>query len=82
MREVRDGGVGVPEEGQARVFGRFDRVDKARARAVGGTGLGLSIVKHLVHAIQGTIGLQSEPGLGSAFRVQLELAEPAVSSAS
>lgn len=82
MLEVQDDGVGIPVEDQARIFERFYRVDKARSREVGGTGLGLSIVKHLVHALQGTIELQSEPDSGSTFRVQLELAEPSVGAVS
>jgi two-component system phosphate regulon sensor histidine kinase PhoR len=65
--EVEDTGVGIPEDDQPRVFERFYRVDKARARELGGTGLGLSIVKHLVETMGGTIGVESTPGRGSTF---------------
>ncbi len=73
--EVEDTGVGIPVEDQARVFERFYRVDKARSREVGGTGLGLSIVKHLANAMEGSIELESQPGDGSTFRVQLKIVE-------
>ncbi len=69
--EVIDNGVGIEPVEQARVFERFYRVDKARARDVPGTGLGLSIVKHLVEAHGGTVTLESWPGRGSTFRVRL-----------
>ena len=71
---ITDNGVGVPAEDQARIFERFYRVDKARSLEVGGTGLGLSIVKHLVQWLDGTIELDSTPGIGSTFRVRLNLA--------
>ena len=64
---VRDTGVGIPEADLTRVFERFYRVDKARAREAGGTGLGLAIVKHLVEAQGGRVWVESRQPGGSAF---------------
>jgi two-component system, OmpR family, phosphate regulon sensor histidine kinase PhoR len=69
--EVQDTGIGIAEKDLARVFERFYRVDKARSRELGGTGLGLSIVKHLVQAFGGNVSVDSQPGRGSTFRVEL-----------
>ena len=68
---VSDNGIGIPETDQARVFDRFYRVDRARARALGGAGLGLSIAQWIVEAHGGEIGVTSAPGRGSTFRVTL-----------
>jgi two-component system phosphate regulon sensor histidine kinase PhoR len=67
--EVADTGVGIPPEDLDRVFERFYRVDKARARSTGGTGLGLAIVKHVVQLHGGRVGVESELGKGSRFSV-------------
>jgi two-component system phosphate regulon sensor histidine kinase PhoR len=56
-----------------RLFERFYRVDAGRSRAVGGTGLGLSIVKHLVEAMGGSIGVESEINKGSVFHATLPM---------
>ena len=56
---VSDTGIGIPPEAQSRVFERFYRVDKGRARKNGGTGLGLAIVKHIVQLYGGTVTLES-----------------------
>ena len=74
--EVQDTGIGIARQHQARVFERFYRVDKARSRELGGTGLGLAIVKHLVQAFGGSVGIESQPRVGSTFRVTLPLAPP------
>ena len=68
---VADTGIGIPEESCSRVFERFYRVDKGRARKNGGTGLGLAIVKHIVVLYGGRMALQSELGKGSTFTVCL-----------
>ena len=73
---VQDDGPGIPNEAQARVFERFYRVDRARSRETGGTGLGLAIVKHIVQAHGGTVGVKSEPGLGTTFLFTLPRATP------
>ena len=71
---VQDNGIGIPPEAQSRVFERFYRVDKGRARKNGGTGLGLAIVKHITQLYGGTVSLESEVGKGSTFTVTLPLA--------
>ncbi len=63
---VRDDGVGIAPEHQARVFERFYRVDKSRSKQTGGTGLGLSIVKHGAMLHHARVCLESEPGQGTA----------------
>lgn len=70
---VVDTGEGIPTRDLERVFERFYRVDSARARATGGTGLGLAIVKHVVESHGGSVGVESELGLGSTFTVRLPL---------
>lgn len=64
---VADTGVGIAREHHRRLFERFYRVDRDRSRATGGTGLGLAIVKHIVQTHGGTVGVDSQPGLGSDF---------------
>jgi two-component system phosphate regulon sensor histidine kinase PhoR len=73
---VQDTGVGIPAEHLPRLFERFYRVDKARAREAGGTGLGLSIVKHLVEAHGGEVSVESKRPGGSSFRFTLPAAKP------
>lgn len=64
---VIDHGPGIPKKHQARLFERFYRVDKSRARRDGGTGIGLSIVKHIMQRHGGTIEVRSEMGQGAEF---------------
>ena len=67
---VADEGIGIPADETERVFERFYRVDKARARATGGTGLGLSIVRHVVANHGGEVILQTSEGLGTTFTLR------------
>ena len=74
--QVRDTGTGMEPKHLDRIFERFYRVDKGRARDVGGTGLGLSIVKHLVTAMNGDVRVESTVGHGTTFFVVLPRAAP------
>ncbi len=73
---VSDTGIGIPAEHLPRIFDRFYRVESARTRAKGGSGLGLAIARWVVSAHQGTIRVQSSPGNGSTFTVELPLRPP------
>ena len=72
---VKDTGIGIPAEHQARVFERFYRVDKSHSRQTGGgsptgsTGLGLAIVKHVAEVHQAQVMLESSPNQGTSVKV-------------
>jgi two-component system phosphate regulon sensor histidine kinase PhoR len=68
---VKDSGAGIDSRHLPRIFERFYRVDKGRSRELGGTGLGLSIVKNLVNLMNGEVWVESRPGEGSTFFVEL-----------
>ncbi|ARK32899.1 cell wall metabolism sensor histidine kinase WalK [Halalkalibacter krulwichiae] len=68
---ISDQGMGIPRESQAKIFDRFYRVDKARARSVGGTGLGLAIARELILAHNGDIWVESEYGKGTTIHITL-----------
>lgn len=73
---VRDTGPGIPAEDLPRIWERFYRVEKSRARLHGGAGLGLAIVKHIVEAHGGTVAVESRPGAGSVFSFTLPASGP------
>lgn len=68
---VKDDGIGIPKEDQARVFERFYRVDKGRSRELGGTGLGLSIAKQIAEAHDCTLTISSELNKGTEIIITI-----------
>ncbi|MDN5676008.1 MAG: response regulator, partial [Pseudomonas sp.] len=73
--EVRDTGIGIPEEAQARIFQPFTQAGAGITRQYGGTGLGLALTRNLCKAMQGHLHIRSEAGFGSCFSAELPLVE-------
>ena len=72
---VKDTGIGIPEDETERIFERFYRVDKSHSKTVGGTGLGLSIVKHAAIAHNAKITVNSTLGKGTQISLQFPPAQ-------
>lgn len=74
--EIKDSGIGIPTDKLNKVFDAFFQVENSKTYAEGGVGLGLSIVKDIVKKMHGKISVQSTPGHGSVFTVDLEFNRP------
>ncbi len=72
---VRDEGLGIPPDEQARIFEKFYRLDPEMTRGIGGTGLGLYICSELLERMDGRIWVESKEGVGSTFSFELPAAE-------
>ena len=75
--EVNDTGIGIPLQEQDRLFTRFFRSSLAQEQAIPGSGLGLSIAHAIVEQHGGSMSVESEPGEGTTFRVELPVLAPA-----
>ena len=69
--EVRDTGIGIDPVDLERIFEPFEQLEPLKRKSIPGVGLGLALVQQIVHALHGTIAVDSTPGVGTVFRVTL-----------
>ena len=70
---VQDSGIGMTDQTIENLFQPFSQADSSTSRRFGGTGLGLAIIKHIIDAMSGQIGVESQPGKGTAFMVHMPM---------
>jgi len=75
--QVSDTGIGMSSEQLGKLFRAFSQADASTARKYGGTGLGLALTRHLCQMMGGDVRVESEPGKGSTFTIELPVGEPA-----
>ncbi|MDX2070971.1 MAG: two-component regulator propeller domain-containing protein [Haliscomenobacter sp.] len=71
--KLRDTGIGITEDNLPYIFDRFYQVDDSTTRGAEGTGIGLALVREMVRHLQGTLVVESEPGVGTIFTIQLPI---------
>jgi PAS domain S-box-containing protein len=74
--KVRDSGVGIAKQDQARLFQRFSRIDNELSTSRGGSGIGLYLVKRIAELHHGHVSVDSEPGKGSTFTIKIPKEQP------
>ncbi len=77
--QVKDTGIGISKEAQESLFKPFTQADSSITRRYGGTGLGLTICQRLIHLMNGSIRLHSEPGVGTTFDIEIPLEQATLS---
>ena len=71
--KLRDTGIGIAEDKLPHIFDRFYQVDDSTTRGAEGTGIGLALVREMIRHLQGTLVVESEPGKGTIFTIQLPI---------
>ena len=71
--QISDQGMGISKEDQKRIFEKFFRVSTGNVHTIKGYGLGLSYTRTVIEKLDGSIGLESEPGKGTTFNIKLPL---------